>query len=77
MHIEELIAIIEQEFNEMPKGVLKLESSYKDIIGLTSINALILIAVIDNTYDVILTADDIKKSNTLQELFDCIKNSKN
>jgi len=77
MSIEELIAIIEQEFTEMPKGVLKPESLYKDVIGLTSINALILIALIDNAYDVILTADDIKKSVTLKDLFVCIKNSKN
>ncbi len=77
MSIEELIAIIEQEFTEMPKGILKPESLYKDIIGLSSINALILIALIDNAYDVILTAEDIKKCVTLQELYICIKNNKN
>jgi len=74
MTIENFIKVIELEFIDLPKGMLKADSNYKEVIGLTSINALILIATIDNAYDVILSADDLKKTNTLYELFEVVKN---
>jgi len=73
MDIDYFINIIELEFPDIPKGALKAESHYKDVIGLTSINALILIALIDNAYDVILTADEIKSTTTLSELYKIVK----
>ena len=73
MNIEGFIDIIEKEFFDMPKGILKAESNYKEVIGLTSINALILIALIDNAFDVILSAEDIKTAGTLENLFEIIK----
>jgi len=76
MDIRDFITAIEQEFPDVHKGDLSAESHYKDIIGLTSINALILIALIDNAYDVILSADDIKSTTTLEELFAIIIKNK-
>ena len=76
MTIDNFINIIEQEFPDVPKGKLNSESHYKEVNGLTSINALILIALIDNAYDVILTADDIKSTTTLNELLLVVKKSK-
>ena len=73
MSIERFINIVEKEFTDIPKGTLKGKSNYKEVIGLTSINALILIALIDNEYDVILTADEIKSTTTLLNLFEIVK----
>jgi len=77
MTIENFIKIIEDEFIDLPKGLLTPESNYKEVIGLTSINALILIASIDNAYNVILSAEDIKNTQTLTELFEVVNNYKN
>jgi len=76
MTIDNLIYHLESEFTQIPKGILNAESTYKDIINLTSINALILIALIDSAYDVLLTAEDIKLSNTIKDLFEIVKNNK-
>jgi len=76
MTIENFIEIIEKEFVEMPKGILNAQSNYKEVIGLSSINALILIALIDNAYDVILSAEDIKSTVTLESLFEIVKKLK-
>lgn len=76
MDIKTFSAHIAEEFPDVAPETLTPDSYYKDVIGLTSINALILIALVDAAYDVLLSADDIKSTKTLVELFEVVKNYK-
>ncbi|MDD3877750.1 MAG: phosphopantetheine-binding protein [Bacteroidales bacterium] len=77
MDINAFILEIENEFNEIPKGKLKPESNYKEALNLSSISSLILIALIDNKYDLLIESSDLKQSQTLNELFEIIIKRKN
>jgi acyl carrier protein len=44
--------------------------------GWSSMHALILIALVDNHYDVLLTGEELKNALTVQDLFDVISKRK-
>ena len=77
MNIHELINYIETEFEEIENGTLIPESSIRDIEGWSSMHALILIALIDNNYDILLTGEELKNALTIQDLYDVILKRKN
>lgn len=76
MNVEEFIKHIEAEFDDLNPGVLKADSNFREIFEWNSINALILIAMVKTEYDVSLSADDLIKSKTLQDIHTLIINRK-
>ena len=77
MNIHDLINDIETEFEEIVNGTLVPKSSIRDIDGWSSMHALILIALIDNNYDILLTGEELKNALTIQDLYDVILKRKN
>jgi acyl carrier protein len=73
MEIADFIKNIEAEFVDLEPGKLKPESVFRDLFEWNSVNALILIAMVNAEYDVELTADDLRQSKTIQDLFDIVK----
>jgi acyl carrier protein len=73
MNIEEFIAHIENEFDDLKPGMLKPESKFRESFEWNSINALILIAMVKTEYDITLTADDLVKSQTVQDIYKIIE----
>jgi acyl carrier protein len=73
MNIESFIKIIEEEFDHVKPGKLRPESDFRKDLGWDSMNALTLIAIVNVEYDVILDAGDLRKSNTLNDLFNIIE----
>jgi len=73
MTIEEFIEKVEAEFPDLEPGKLLPDSLYREVLNWSSINALILIALVATEYDVIITADDLRSTVTLKELFDIVK----
>jgi acyl carrier protein len=73
MKIQQLIDQIENEFDEVQPGTIKPESSFRELEGWSSMHALILIALIDNEYDILLTGEQLKNAQTVQDLFEIIQ----
>lgn len=73
MTVEEFILKIEGEFPDLEPGKLKGESVFREVMNWNSINALILIALVDTEYDVILTADDLRASTTINDIFGLVQ----
>jgi acyl carrier protein len=71
--MEEFIKQIEAEFDDLKPGVLKPESHFREVFEWNSINALILIAMVKTEYDVTLTADDLIKSKTVNDIYSLIE----
>ena len=69
MTIEDFIARIEEEFDDLEPGKLKPESNFREVFEWNSINALILIALVKTEYDVAINAEDITKSKTVSDLY--------
>jgi acyl carrier protein len=73
MNIEDFIANIENEFDDLKPGLLKPESKYRELFDWNSINALILIAMIKTEYDVAITAEDLVKTKTVQDIYKIVE----
>lgn len=55
-------------------ALIKQETVFRDLEEWDSLTALSLIAMADEEYAVKLTGDDIKSSNSLNDIFEIIKN---
>ncbi|MBU3661116.1 MAG: acyl carrier protein [Flavobacteriales bacterium] len=76
MNIQEFISIIEDEFDEVETGSLSPETSFRQMEGWSSMHALILIALVDNHFDVLLTGEELRGLNTIQDLYDLLETKK-
>jgi len=70
--IEEFIVKVENEFEDMEKGMLSPDSVIREHFNWDSINALIFIAHVNVEYDVVITADDLMNSNTVRDLYNLV-----
>lgn len=73
MSLEIFISRIEEEFEDNEIGTLNADSVFKDELGWSSINALIMITLIDSEYEVTINADDLKKTETIGGLYQLIE----
>ncbi|MCF8350319.1 MAG: acyl carrier protein [Bacteroidales bacterium] len=76
MKIEDFISKIEEEFEDVNKGQLKPESKIREHFEWDSVNALVFIAMVNVEYDVVITAEDLQKSETVQDIFTTIQEKK-
>lgn len=73
MDIDEFTRQLEGEFEDVTPGTLTSETNYRDIPEFSSMYALIIIAFIDSEFDVLLTGEELRKANTVRDLYDLIK----
>jgi len=75
--IEEFIEGVEGEFEDIDTGKLRPDSVIRDHFTWDSINALIFIAHVNVEYDVVISADDLINSHTIQNLYDLVTTKAN
>ena len=75
--IEEFIERVEGEFEDMEAGKLSPQSVIREHFTWDSISALIFIAHVNVEYDVVITADDLINSQSIQDLYDLVTNKAN
>ena len=77
MEIEVFLGKIKAEFNEdYDLGDLGLDDNIKNMDWWSSMHALVIIALIDTEYDVMLEPSQMKSANTVRELFTVVNNIK-
>lgn len=77
MEIEVFLGKIKAEFNEdYDTGDLGLDDNIKNMEWWSSMHALVIIALIDAEYDVMLEPSQMKSANTVRELFTLVNNIK-
>ena len=73
MSILDFIGKVEDEFDELDPGTLKPDSVIREHVSWDSVNALIFIALINVEYSVEINAEDLVKSDTVQDLFNIVE----
>ncbi|MBQ7690515.1 MAG: acyl carrier protein [Muribaculaceae bacterium] len=73
MEIQDFIASIAELFEDTDANDLTADTRFKELAEWSSLIALSIIAMVDEEYDVALKGDDIRKSNTIQDLFNIVK----
>lgn len=73
MDINFFIAQFTSCLNTLPNNALQPDTEFKKLDDWSSIFALIVIAMVDSDFHKTLTADDIRSSTTLADLFNVIQ----
>lgn len=72
MDISDFIQKFGAEFEDIPKGTITAATKIKEIEGWGSMHALIVVALADTEYGVTIKGDELKKAETIQDLFNLI-----
>lgn len=72
MNVEEFTRKLEEEFEDLEPGTIHPATNYRDIPEFNSMYALIIIAFIDNEFEVLLTGEELRKAETVQDLYDLV-----
>lgn len=73
MEINEFINKFAEIFDDTDASALTPETKFRELDEWSSLTALGLIALADEEFDVDLKGDDVKKSETIEDLFNVIK----
>ena len=74
MEIIEFVENFAAQFDETDASVFTAETRFRDLEEWSSLIGLSIIAMVDEEYDVTLKGDDIKTSNTIQDIFEKVQN---
>lgn len=76
MDIHEFTKQIEGEFEDVEPGTLTPTTNYREIKSWSSMYALIVIAFVDANFDVQLSADDLRNSQTIEDIYKIVMSKK-
>ena len=73
MELKDFIENFADQFDDTDASEFKAETVFKELNEWSSLIALSVIAMVDEEYDVTIKGDDIRNSNTIEDLFHVIK----
>ena len=73
MDINDFIQKFSSCLNHTPSSAISAETEYKKLDEWSSIFALIVIGMVDSDYHKVLTADDLRSSRSLSDLYNLIQ----
>lgn len=73
MNLEQFIENFADLFDETDPDTINATTQFKDVEEWSSLVALSVIAMIDEEYDVEFKGDDIRGSNTVEDLYNIVK----
>lgn len=76
MELQNFIVNFANQFEETDASFFTKECVFKEQEEWSSLIALSIIAMVDEEYEVVLKGEDIRTANTIEDLFDIIKNKK-
>ena len=74
MNIHEFTQKLEIELEGIDPGSLKPDTIYRNLKNWSSMHALIIIAFIDLNFDITLNAQDLKSTQTVNDLYNLVIN---
>lgn len=72
MEIKDFIEKFAEVLDDMDASTLSPETNFRELDEWSSLSALGLMAMVDEEYDVDLKGEEIRKTNTIEELFNII-----
>lgn len=72
MELKEFIAHFAEQFDETDVNEIKAETIFKDLDEWSSLTALCVIAMLDEEYNITIKGDEIRNSNTVEDLFNAV-----
>ena len=72
MNIQDFINHFEDVFEDTEISALKPETNFRELEEWSSLTALSTMAMINDEYDLAITADEMRSTTTFQQLFDLV-----
>lgn len=72
MELKVFLENFADQFDDTDASMIKAETVFKELDEWSSLVALSVIAMIDEEYDITLKGDDIRNSNTVEDLFNVV-----
>ena len=76
MELKEFIEHFAEQFEETPVESFMAETVLKDLDEWSSLMALVIIGMVDEEFGVVLKGEDIRNSQTIEDLYKQVKNGK-
>lgn len=76
MDLQEFIGKFAEQFDETAPSEFKADTEFKTLADWSSMTALSIIAMVDEEYGVTIKGDDIRNSETIEDLFNIVKGYK-
>jgi len=76
MEIEIFVKNFAAQFDETDMSEFTSETAFRSIEEWSSLTALSIIAMVDEEYTIKLTGEDIRKSTTINDIFEIVKSKK-
>lgn len=73
MEIKDFIENFAAQFDDTDASEIKAETVFKELDEWSSLVALSVIAMVDEEYDITIKGDDIRNSETIEDLFNAVK----
>lgn len=76
MEIKEFIENFAEQFDETDSAVFSANTDFKNLDEWSSLNALAIIAMVDEKYDVVLKGEDLRNAKTIEDVFNIVMSNK-
>lgn len=73
MELKDFIQNFADQFDDTDASVFTPETNFKELEEWSSLTALSVIAMIDEEYDVKIKGDDVRNSQTVNDLYEIVK----
>ena len=73
MEMNEFVAHFAEQLEETEKSMFAPDTKFRELEEWSSLLALSIIAMVNEEYDVIIKGDEMKKANTIAELYEIVK----
>lgn len=77
MQLQDFLDRFSQEFTEVEPGRITAETVFRDLDEWSSMQALIIIAMIDEEFGVTLSAEDMREAKTVGDIFTKVSSRQN
>lgn len=74
MELQDFIKNFADQFDDLDAATINGSTEFKELDDWNSLVALSVIAMIDEEYDVTVKGNDITSANTIEDLFNTVKN---
>jgi acyl carrier protein len=77
MEIQSFLTNFTDQFDDTDVSVITPETKFRDIEEWDSLTSLSIIAMVDEEYNVKISGEDFRNSQTIKDLFEIVKSKKN
>ncbi len=74
MELNEFVKAFAAEFDETPIEAFTPETKFRELEEWGSLTSLSIISIVDDIFEKTLTGEDLRNSNTIEELYNVILN---